>query len=327
MKKILLIGYYGYGNLGDELMRKSIKEFLIKENFEILELLPKSEKHDNSFKRFNFFSIIKALIKSDIVICGGGGILQDKTSLKSFLYYYFVFELSAFLGKPLIFFGNSFGPFKRYLSRKLFRNLLKNKKLYIFARDEISYNYVKRCNVKSYLGTDPAINFLKNVEIKPKKNGQVVIIPRKFKSYVPILLNLANQGFSEVVFVPFSPEDIPLAKKMSNFSVKGLKLSYISQIENAIEYIQQSEMVISERFHGSLIASYFGVPFVSIKDEKFRRFFHKYIKNYEGYAKDIVEASYKISIIKDYKIEVKEKMERDMEEMYEKLKKLVHNLT
>ena len=36
---------------------------------------------------------------------------------------------------------------------------------------------------------------------------------------------------------------------------------------------------------------------------------------------------YKISIIKDYKIEVKGKMERDMEEMYEKLKKLVHNLT
>lgn len=327
MKKILLVGYYGYGNLGDELMRKSIKDFLINENFEILELLPKSKKENNSFERFNVFSIIKAILKSDIVICGGGGILQDKTSLNSFLYYYFVFKLSAFLGKPLIFFGNSFGPFKRYLSRKLFRNLLKNKKLYIFARDEVSYKYVKLCNQKSILGTDPAISFLKNVELKSKKNGQVVIIPRKIKTYVPVLLSLSNLGFTEVIFVPLSPEDIPLAKKLSNFSVKGLKLSYVSQVENAIEYIQQSEMVISERFHGSLISSYFGVPFVSIKDEKFRRFFHKYLKDYKGYAKDIVDASYKISVIKDYRIEVKEKMERDMEEMYERFKKLVHNLT
>lgn len=329
MKKILLIGYYGYGNLGDELMRESIKEFLNKENFKILELLPKKLANSgSSFSRFNLFSVFKALMTSNIVIYGGGGIFQDKTSFKSFLYYYLVFKFALFFGKPVIFFGNSFGPFNWILSRYLFKDILKSKNLYIFARDEVSYNYAKRYNPRTYLVTDPAIRKLTKIKPIDTKDKKAVIIPRKFKNYIPVLLSLSNEGFSEVVFVPFSPEDIQLAKKLSNFSVRGIKVSYCNQIEMAIDHIQQSKIVISERFHGSLISAYFGIPFISIKDEKFRRFFQKYFRNYQGYANDVVEASYKIPDIKGVKLgKVKESMDKDMEEMYEKFKSLVHNIS
>ncbi|SHH16218.1 polysaccharide pyruvyl transferase family protein [Thermosipho atlanticus] len=325
MKKILLVGYYGFGNLGDELMRISIKKFLKRENYQVVELLPKEVKYENAYSRFNIISVLNAISKSDIVICGGGGVLQDKTSFRSFMYYYLIFKISLFLRKPVIFFGNSFGPFKRYLSRILFKDLLRNKKLYIFSRDEVSYKYVKKYNNKAFIYTDPSIPILSEEKYEKKVQRKAVIVPRKFRSYVPVLLCLANQGFTNVVFAPFSPEDVPLAKRLSNFSVKKLKVSYCD-VEDSISHIKQSELVISERFHGALIAAYFEVPFISLKDEKFRRFFHKYQKDYNGYAKGIIEASYKISKVKGIKLQVRKQMEEDAKEMYEKLKNLIHNL-
>ncbi|MBO8160341.1 MAG: polysaccharide pyruvyl transferase family protein [Thermosipho sp. (in: Bacteria)] len=326
MKKVLLVGYYGFGNIGDELMRNSVKLFLKDEGFEIHELLPKKEESTISYNRFNFLSVLKAIKKTDVVVCGGGGVLQDKTSFKSFIYYYTVFRTALLFNKPVIFFGNSFGPLKRKITRHLFKKLLKNEKLYIFARDMVSFKYASRYNKKIYLGTDPAIPVLRNIENEKNKNTKkAVIIPRRIRSYVPILLSLVKEGFEEVTFVPFAPEDLALSKRLSNFSVKNLRVGYC-EVNEAIKNILESSLIISERFHGALIAGYFGIPFISIKDEKFRRFFKKYFNDSKVYAKDILDASYKISEITGFKIEVKQAMEKDVEDMFEKFRILLRNI-
>lgn len=325
MKKILLVGYYGFGNFGDELMRVSIKEFLLEKNYYVYELLPKNNMNKNSYNRFNPISILKAILKADVIICGGGGVLQDKTSFKSLLYYYLIFRTVLLLNKPLIFFGNSFGPFKNYFSRHLIKNLFQNKKLYIFARDQVSYKYTKLFNKNTFLYTDPAIRKLSEISINNDKNNinhkKAVIIPRKIKNYIPILFNLKQEGINEVIYIPFAPEDKFLAKKLSNFTIKGVRTRYS---ENIIEEITNSKIVITERFHGALISAFFEKPFISINDEKFRRFFWKYSKEKVFYARDLLDASIKITKVKSP--QVSRKMLEETNEMYKKLGDLILNL-
>ncbi|WP_233119538.1 polysaccharide pyruvyl transferase family protein [Thermosipho affectus] len=317
-KTILLVGYYGFGNFGDELMRKSIKTFLKGKNFNVLELLPKDKLSHGGYNRFNLVSVISAILKSDVVVCGGGGILQDKTSLRSFIYYYTIFKLSLLLKKPVVFFGNSFGPLNYYFSRVLLKDLLKNDNLYIFARDPVSYKFSKCFNENTYLCTDPGIMGLSDKELSFEKKA--VIIPRKIKSYIPILFDLKRKGIKEVVFLPFSPEDVNLAKKLSNFSIKGLKMYFSSDISE----IFSSSIVISERFHGSLIAAFYGKPFVSIKDEKFRRFFSKYENNDTYFANNLFEVALKLKDIQPPNIS--KKMKEECVQMYRMLEKLLLNI-
>ncbi|ABR31158.1 polysaccharide pyruvyl transferase [Thermosipho melanesiensis] len=315
--KILLVGYYGFGNFGDELMRRSIKNFLKERNYEVYELLPKENLDARSYNRFNFFSVISAILKSDIVVCGGGGILQDKTSLKSFLYYYSIFKLSLILKKPVLFFGNSFGPLNYYVSRVLIKGLLRSGKLYVFARDPVSYKFSSCFNANTHLGTDPGILGLEDKVVTFEK--KVVIIPRKLKSYVPILFDLKRNGVEEVVYLPFAPEDINLSKKLSSFSIKGLKVRFSDDINE----ILSASAVISERFHGSLVSAFYGKPFISVNDEKFRRFFSRY-DDRDYYAKDLFQASLKLKKLNVP--QVRADMIKDCKDMYEKFEKLLLNV-
>ncbi|QTA38749.1 polysaccharide pyruvyl transferase family protein [Thermosipho ferrireducens] len=327
MKNLLLIGYYGFGNLGDEMMVSTIKDFLLSQGFNVNIPVPKEKiLNQKQFNRFNILKLFENILKADAIICGGGGVLQDKTSFKSFFYYYSIFEFSLLMRKPVIFFGNSFGPVRKKLSMLLLKRLLKQKKLYIFARDPVSSKYASQHNSHTFLATDPAIRFLSKLDITPsKRTDTAVIIPRKFRSYIPVLLNLKHLGFKNIIFLPFAPEDEILAKRLANFSIKGLNMSF-SKPEEAIEKITKASVIISERFHGSLTAAYFDIPFISVKDEKFRRFITPYLPVYPGFAFDILDAAKKIELVLNESFSLKGSLLEACEGMYTKFGELLHNL-
>ena len=86
-----LVGYYGYGNVGDDICLIKTKEIILNvypnSSFYILS---KGVIDDYSVNRWNLFSIIYTMFRSDQIVFGGGGLLQNKTSFKS-LYYYLLF--------------------------------------------------------------------------------------------------------------------------------------------------------------------------------------------------------------------------------------------
>ncbi len=139
--KVLLVGYYGYENFGDELMLKSIQDFLDKVQIEYVITMP-HKVSENTISRFNPFEVIPAIVKSDAVVVGGGGILQDITSTRSFLYYYSFLEAALLFNKPIILFANSIGPVKKKFNRFLLRALLNHKNVFVFGRDPVTVRYV-----------------------------------------------------------------------------------------------------------------------------------------------------------------------------------------
>jgi len=323
--KVLLLGYYGYGNFGDELMRMSIEDFFAKFKIDYTIALPKRISRD-TVSRFSLLEMIDATFDSDMLVYGGGGLLQDITSTKSFIYYASVIRLSLLLNKPVILFGNSLGPVKKAIDRYMLRSILKNKKVYVFARDLISYRYAKYLNQNAVLSCDPSVRYLKKVALdkeKVEKKYDLILIPKKSEDAERY--NILKKYFENIIICPSQETDIPVSKKIAK-NLNCELFEDISNIDDVLTCILSSKFIISERFHPSLVGGYFGIPFISLENSKAERFFRRYTDRKEIFTKNLTDVGERIEKVKKDPIRLKEIMDKEAEESYKQLFKLMIRL-
>lgn len=144
MSKILISGYYGFANAGDEAMLTAIIESLRQReaNAELTVLSGNPEdtaaKHQvRSVYRFNPLSVLQAMRKADLILSGGGSLLQDVTSQRSLFYYLSIIGLGKLLGKKVMLFAQGIGPIRAKWARNL-TSLVCNKVDVITVRDKES---------------------------------------------------------------------------------------------------------------------------------------------------------------------------------------------
>lgn len=144
MCKILISGYYGFGNAGDEALLSSILQAL-------LELEPQAEitvisgnpvETMNTHKvkaigRFDMWKIYRAIYSCDMLISGGGSLLQDVTSTRSLYYYLSIIALANTLGKQVMIYAQGIGPLRKSLARATVGRVL-NQVSHITVRDHVS---------------------------------------------------------------------------------------------------------------------------------------------------------------------------------------------
>ena len=127
----VLCGYYGFGNMGDNaLLRSALK--LVGERYprmEILALTKCPKRDEKTFfvrcaNRFSPFAVISAIRRADILIFGGGTLLQDRTSLRSLLYYSAIIHTARFFGGRVELFGNGLGEARGPVGKKLISSCL-----------------------------------------------------------------------------------------------------------------------------------------------------------------------------------------------------------
>lgn len=144
--KIVLCGYYGHGNFGDEVILSLLKQKIK----EICENPPRSrtvertdgaaERTDGAAERTNGaaertngaaedkfaptaceifvlntknpIKIAKMLRGADLFVFGGGSLLQDSTSVASLLYYIALIRLARRLARRTVMLANGIGPIK-----------------------------------------------------------------------------------------------------------------------------------------------------------------------------------------------------------------------
>ena len=161
-KKVIISGYYGFNNFGDEAVLSVLVNSLKKENVKVNDITVISKDPKNTQKKygiksvfyFNFFSVFFAMLKSDILFSGGGSLLQDVTSSKSLFYYLFIISLALVLGKKVIIFAQGIGPVKNDFSQKMTRFILK-KCSFVTVRDEKSLKLLKDWGISAELTADP----------------------------------------------------------------------------------------------------------------------------------------------------------------------------
>ena len=138
---VLLCGYYGFGNVGDDaLLRASIARATCEfEGVKISALTKNGKRDENKFSvkcvcRSSPIAVISSLMSCRYFVLGGGTLLQDSTSLRSLVYYFSILRAANLLGARCYMWGNGIGELSHNLSRKIARRTLCNCK-YIGVRD------------------------------------------------------------------------------------------------------------------------------------------------------------------------------------------------
>ncbi len=276
-KNVVISGYYGYDNFGDEAILSVIIDHLhmLRANITVLSHDPGKTSYYyqvNSVKNFNLLGIIFAIKNCDVLISGGGSLLQDVTSLKSLLYYSFVIWLAKLFNKQVIIFAQGIGPLQRQISQNIVRNLLSRCEL-VTVRDPKSADFLASWGINAGLVSDPVFSL-----DLPRSNPEPVvgIQLRAFKTINDAFL----QRLAEVVVREFPDKKIELYvfqnaldMRISQVFEKMLKQLYpeiqteiihsISKNDFIIK-ISQLEYMIAMRFHAVLVAIKTGVPTIAI---------------------------------------------------------------
>ncbi|MFX3647307.1 MAG: polysaccharide pyruvyl transferase CsaB [Paenibacillus sp.] len=152
-QKLVISGYYGFRNSGDEAVLKSILTALEEEsqrsNITIEPIVLSGDPESTtamygvrSVHRMKLKEVREALKESDGLISGGGSLLQDATGLKSIPYYLGVIKLAQWMKKPTFIYAQGIGPVNRKIFNPMIKSVFKAC-TYVSVRDEQSADYLR----------------------------------------------------------------------------------------------------------------------------------------------------------------------------------------
>ena len=120
MTKYVISGYIGFDNFGDEAIANVLTSYLKNINAEKITVLSSNPTKTASLYGVDsayYLKFIQPILESDVLISGGGGLLQDITSLKSLIYYLTVIITAFVAGKKVIIFAQGFTPFRTKIGK------------------------------------------------------------------------------------------------------------------------------------------------------------------------------------------------------------------
>ena len=126
---LLLCGYYGEHNLGDDALLQVLLQDLppcsslviTAADSEPVQALAPTARVIN---RRSLKATLRAALRTDVLIFGGGSLLQDSTSFNSLIYYVLLICAARFRGGRVLLWGQGLGPLRRPISRILVRWVL-----------------------------------------------------------------------------------------------------------------------------------------------------------------------------------------------------------
>lgn len=287
MRRILLSGYYGYHNAGDEAILRSIIDTIrkIDSDAEISVLADNVEFTEKKYgikavKRFQPFSILRALLHCDILISGGGTLFQDRTSTRSLIYYTGIIRLAKSLGKRVMVYANGMGPITKRSNLKRVKKAIESADM-VTLRDAESMDFVRDLHVRNpkvFLTTDPVFSLdlpdlsqaeeVLDAHRIPRDRDFVVVSTRSWKredEFIELFAKtcdyIVEHYHKNIVFVPMQyPHDLDTTNRIKrgmrnpSFVVEGLDTMQM------LSLIRKSTYVLSMRLHGLIFAVQTGVP-------------------------------------------------------------------
>lgn len=286
--RFLISGYYGFGNLGDEALLSVIVAQLKSRypygEIDVLSARPEETAHDlriEATPRWDAKAVRRAIDRADVVISGGGGLLQNATSLRSLVYYAGIIRAAAKADRKAMIFAQSVGPLD-FWGRALVKECCKG----IWAatvRDKRSMQVLKPLlsgGAKLEQTADPVFLYeapeetidLSAEGLGPQSDPLVVVSVRKatgMKDRLDVVARavdrLANAHGARVAFLPIG--GAPDAE-VSTLVIRKCKSAPVllpeCSLERAANIIRRSKAVLGMRLHALILAARYGVPFLAM---------------------------------------------------------------
>jgi polysaccharide pyruvyl transferase CsaB len=214
-QKALLLGYYGVGNLGDEMMLVCLKEWLERQGFDLTILsekpatvtqthgLPAIENFPllgewawrSAWLRGGAWRVMRALAGTDVLIVGGGDLIRDDLGWRTFLFTLEKMIAAILMGKRVYLVNTGIGQLSTRYGRCLLKWALRRCQR-IIVRDARSEKMCRELGVTEQVTLAPDIvlslpDLLGDQKVtnvaNPSKNPYVLVClrhnPETFHSY------------------------------------------------------------------------------------------------------------------------------------------------
>lgn len=288
--KAVVAAWIGSNNLGDELIFKALLSQLDKIGISrkcvtavsIDARRTTSTFSVNAVSHTDLLSLLSALKRADILIFGGGGLLQDETSIWNLPYHLSRIWLARVLGKPVIAIGLGAGRVKTRLGAWLIAATF-GRRIPIIVRDEESKEVLEKIGLRlvtqaaDLVFTLPPINYAPEgyvaVALRPfSHKGGVLPVGMKRKMGVPkdarqlakVLDRVAEQTGLEIRFVSFD-QDKDVAYQRAIAAHMQSSVSFVTPtVDSVAKVIGCANALIGMRYHAGIVAFLAGVPSVMI---------------------------------------------------------------
>lgn len=277
MAKYVISGYIGFDNFGDEAIAGVLINNLKSsgaEKITVISANPEKSSRLYGVEACGMFRFLYPILTSDILISGGGSLLQDITSLKSLLYYLFVIMTGIIFRKKVIIFAQGFSKFRTNIGEILTSSVLKLCSR-ISVRDINSQNYLHKLGINADLVADPVFGINISHTAEHKGLGVQLRECRGLNNeFLAALAEEIAQRFKDEEIKLFSFQDnidLPVIEKFAEFLTSNgsiVKIYKNLSVPEVIHEVSQLEYFISMRFHGCLISAKSGVKTLGINYDK-----------------------------------------------------------
>lgn len=302
MPKIVISGYYGFHNNGDEAILYAMLQAL-GNMIPGLEVTVLSREPDYTRREFNVraisrnnpWQVFKALLGADMLISGGGGLLQDVTSPRSIVYYLGVMSMAMLAGKPVFCYAQGIGPVRTALGRRLVRLVVNHVKGITVrdpdSKDELAVMGVNRpltqVTADPVLGLQPSridkqkgrdILLSLGLEVGAPVAGISVISWKGLRHYKEAVAKAADDLVAagwQVLLVPMhNPADIePCREVAAMMRKKPFILDTGIEYKEMLSLAANLDLAVGMRLHFLIFGAVSGVPLIGISyDPKVDRF-------------------------------------------------------
>ncbi len=291
MKKVLLAGYYGHDNIGDEAIAEALTTELKRRGYEVSMLsgdkVTSAQIYGvNAFNRQNLSEIKTAIKSCDFMILGGGSLIQDVTSSYSLLYYTGLINLCRTMRKKIFIAYQGIGPIQKKKNEFITRVTLNSQKN-LWIRDEISINTLREIGVvkPNIILSSDAVFMLKpptkeqvnvllaKAGIKKEENRPLIgIAPRKWGSddktgvFAKIADECINRFNAKIVFFAFHKEqDVRFINEItSRMTNRAHIVSDRFLPSEVMGMMGAMDLNVGVRLHSLIFSAKMGVPLLGI---------------------------------------------------------------
>ncbi|MCE5238901.1 polysaccharide pyruvyl transferase CsaB [bacterium] len=286
--RILLSGYYGFRNTGDEAVLAGIIEGLRRRLPEVelcvLSADPPATSAEygvDAADRWRTPVIWSELRRADFLIQGGGSLLQDVTSPQSPIYYLGVLHMARLARTPYMIFAQGIGPLRSaFLRGVTVRNLRRARA--VTVRDDESARMLREWGLSRpevQVTADPGLlvapsdeerreELLRQLDLSPDQPYMVIALREwpGLQALLPHLVELLRRRDEALLVLPFQFErDLPLALDLSRMLPNRVHLPRdLLSPADSVAVIKGARAVIGMRLHAMIFAAAVQTPAVAI---------------------------------------------------------------
>ncbi len=294
---VIISGYYGFNNIGDDAMLRSIIDNLKqqKPDISILVLSKKPEETSKNYNvktvnRKNMFSVYFSMRKARLFIYGGGNIIQDSTSSRSLIYYLSTAWLAKKLNLRVMFYANGIGPINKPMNSRFSRRILDRADV-ITVRERLSYNELKKMGITKpkvlltadaalavYIENDEELDSILASEGIPLDNKYAGFSVRRcpdcenhqHTKYEQSIAEIADYAYTKYNLIPiFIPMEyhvdiVTIRNIVSKMKTRAYIINDNHSVSETFAIIKGLDIMIGMRLHALIFAAYMNVPMIGI---------------------------------------------------------------